>query len=128
MMIVSIVFILKDNIAMIICFVITAALLIASFIIGNKGEDYTITLNSSFLDKEGIVLEGKPYISYWNAAESGCTGSVEVTEGNGSYNYVFNGKGSCNYQFELRDEADNLVVYSYHRDSNSKALILKRDF
>lgn len=128
MMIVSIVFILKYNIAKIICFVITVALIIAGFIIGNKGEDYTITLDSSFLDKEGIVFEGEPYVSYWSAKESGCTGSVEVTEGNGSYNYVFNGKGSCNYQFELRDEADNLVVYSYYRDSNSKELVLKRDF
>jgi hypothetical protein len=128
MMIVSIVFILKDNIAKIICFAITAALLAACFIISNKGEEYTITLDSSFLDKEGIVFEGEPYVSYWSATESGCTGSVEVTEDNGSYNYVFNGRGNCNYQFELRDEADNLVVYRYYRDSNSKELVLKRDF
>lgn len=128
MIIVSIVFILKDNIAKIICFVITVALFIAGFIIGNKGEAYTVTLDSSFLDKEGIVFEGEPYVSYWSATESGCTGSVEVTEANGSYNYVFSGKGSCNYQFELRDEADNLVVYRYYRDSNSKELVLKRDF
>ncbi len=128
MMIVSIFFILKDNIAKIICFAITAVLLITSFIIGNKGEEYTITLDSSFLDKEGIVFEGEPYVSYWSAIESGCTGSVEVTEDNGSYNYVFNGKGSCNYQFELRDDADNLVVYRYYRDSSSKELVLKRDF
>lgn len=128
MIFVDIFVILKDKAAKIICSIVTAVLIIICFAFGYKGEEYAITLDSSFLDKEGIVFEGEPYVSYWSATESGCTGSVEITEDNGSYNYVFNGKGNCNYQFELRDDADNLVVYRYYRDNNSKELVLKRDF
>lgn len=113
---------LKDKIPRIIAAAITVVVFVAylPFALVQPYETY----NNMFIEENGIVFVGEPYISFWTGDGQG---NVEIIKYDDGYNFKLSGLRGKIYQFTISDDEQEYYFEYYYDDELDTVMVRQRE-